>query len=195
MKSLLILLFVFAIGICKAQDTLLYMNGKDKVVEYQRKDSLEVFFKKDGKEKSAYSENIFAIGTAQGRIYIYEQDTAGGDDFTVEQMEQYQKGLRLGLASYNTDLAAGGGFVVGAGGTMALNSGFYGWLPIMAYLGVTAAVPVKESKFKLSEDQMKNDFLVIGYTDGANRRRIKRIALTGTIGVFSGIIGYTTLAQ
>lgn len=195
MKLVFALLFVFGIGVLKSQDTLLYMNGKDKVVEFDKFDSLEVFFKKNGKDKSAYLENIFAIGTDTGRIYIYKQDTAGGDDFTVEQMEQYQKGLRLGLASYNTDLVAGGGFAVGAGGTMALNSGFYGWLPIMAYLGVSAAVPVKESKFKLSEEQLKNDFLVIGYTDGANRKRIKRTALTGTIGVFTGIIAYTNLSD
>ena len=87
---LIAVLLVSIIG--KSQDTLLFMNGKDRLVEYKDTADLKVVYVIKGKEKSSYVENIFAVGTAAGRIYFYKQDTLVDDDYSVEQMEQYQLG-------------------------------------------------------------------------------------------------------
>lgn len=195
MKSILLVLFCLLTITSFSQDTLMFMNGKDKLVEYKNTDSLKVYFTKKDKEKSAYLENVFAIGTKTGRIYIYKQDTAMEDDYTVEQMEQYQKGLRLGLSTYNVDVTAGASALIGLVSAYVVRSGFYGWLPVAVYTGASGATSPKEHKFKLTEEQKKNEFLVYGYTDGANRRKIKRTALAGTVGFIAGVIITSTIEE
>ncbi len=183
---LIAVLLVSIIG--KSQDTLLFMNGKDRLVEYKDTADLKVVYVIKGKEKSSYVENIFAVGTAAGRIYFYKQDTLVDDDYSVEQMEQYQLGLRLARKDFNTDLTAGGAAATGLASAYILQSGFYGWLPVLVYTGVTGSRNPKTSKFKLSEAERSNEFLMYGYIDGANRKKIRRTALAGTVGFVAGVI-------
>ena len=172
----------------KSQDTLFFMNGKDMLVKYKDTTDLKVVYNKKGKDKSSYVENIFAVGTSKGRIYFYKQDTVVGDDYSIEQMEQYQIGLRLAKKNFNTDLTAGVATVTGLASAYFLKSGFYGWLPVLGYTGLTGTLNPKISKLKLSEKERANEFLIYGYIDGANRKKIRRTALAGTVGFVAGVI-------
>lgn len=171
-RVILFLILVFIVQIGNSQDTLRLLNGKTKIVFYDKYDSDQVYYfkaKQKGdsliptKSKKVFLENVFQVALKNGEtVQIYKQDTLLDQFLSIEEMKLYLAGIRLANKKYSTKKTAGIGVVVGlASGGLGL---FYGIIPCGIYGGVAASIQIDNNKPAL-EDTEENKVFNAGYYD------------------------------
>jgi len=128
MRHLLLLLVSCAIGRhTAAQDSILLMNGQIIQARVLGQSTLEVRYQEFGKngkvkERTEPTESVFSVTDSLGRERIwYFYDTIFGNTLPVDRMRWFLKGEQDGRAGYKPFWPVLGGFVFGAGTTIALN--------------------------------------------------------------------------
>lgn len=196
----LVLLFLFADGIF-AQDTILFMDGKEKVCKVQLiDDAKEIVVYNQGEDAKyiyaktyeKYEVMYVRFGNTGRKRYIYTYDTAIGNIVKVKDMERFVLGEQYSKKYYHTPLSAVFGLAIGAVGGLTLR--YYSLLaPPIGYFLVNikrGRKPHDKGLVKYPPSLIVNDFFINGYREMAKRKKSKMALLGGLVGSISSIAIY-----
>jgi hypothetical protein len=178
-----------------AQDRILLMSGHEIMGKVLGQSTLEIryeAFRRDGTLtlRDEPTENVFSVTDSTGKERIwYFHDPAFGNDYTVEQMRWYISGERDARAGYMPKGPALGGFLLGAGLTLALDLEVASALIAPIY-GATMALPrVHVTAGSVTDPLMEGDpYYATGYATVGRGKRV----IWSLIGSFAGAaLGYS----
>jgi hypothetical protein len=190
------LLFILVLATCRstAQDTILLMSGHTIDAKVLGQSTLEVRYleeKNNGKilERAEPTENVFSVKDSLGQERIwYFHDTVFGNDLTIDQMRWFIKGEQDARKGYKPLWPVLGGFVVGAGATIAFNLEVNS-LAIPPLYAATMALPrVHVTRGSITDPLMEGDeFYAMGYAKVGRSKRVVRSLIATFAGVAVGL--------
>lgn len=196
--SILLLAYLLA-GSLAAQtpfrpDHILLMNGEVIDTRVLGQSTLEVRyleFGKNGREKEVAepTESVFSVTDSLGRERIwYFVDTVFGNDMTIDEMRSFIKGEQDARTGYKPRWTVWGGFVLGAGATIAadleVNALFLP--PLYAATMILPRVHVTPGSIK--DPVMEgNEHYAYGYAKVGKSKRVVRSLLSTFAGIAVGI--------
>jgi len=194
MKNIISLtLFLCMVFSLQAQDTLVFINGKQKKdVEFMKVQDDYLYYQmwkgEKNKIKLIAKEEVYAVYTKEGHhIITYKQDSIG---FILDQgkMFDYIDGMAEGWKSYHNPYIPIVGFAVSVGAGI--------WPGIPWGLAVPVALPAvvslfeaKEKRFRnFPEDKIGNYYFTLGYKDIAKAKKLRSAVIYGGSGYVVGMI-------
>lgn len=188
--SLFLALWVFQ---AMAQDKILLMNGQ--VIEGQvvGQSSLEVRYLAKRRnsllERREPTESVFSVTDSLGHERIwYFMDTIFGNDYTVDQMRWFIKGEQDARDGYRPIVPMLGGFLAGAGITVALDLEVMSLLLPPAYAGFMALPRVHVTRGSIRDPLMEGDpYYATGYASVGRPKRVLRSLYATFAGVAVGV--------
>ena len=100
MAKTLLSFLVFFSTVSLAQDTLILLNGKTKLVAVEKSDFDFVFYKKIkkdgklGKRKKKNLDHVFSINKKDTTLYVYQKDSLLDNFWSIGEMKSYLEGRR-----------------------------------------------------------------------------------------------------
>lgn len=189
-STLFILLVLSLTYELKAQDKILLMNGQELNVHVLGQSTLGIryeFLKKNGKLKSfeEATTSVFSVTDSLGKERIwYFYDPEFGNDLTVPDMRSFILGEQDARLGYNPTLTTIGGFVFGAGATIALELEILAFTLPPIYAGVMSIPRVHVTPGSVNDPLMDGDpNYAYGYAQVGRSKRLIR----GLISTFAGI--------
>lgn len=178
----------------QAQDRINLMNGQVLEGQVVGQSSLEIRYlvpKRRGMvERKEPTSSVFSVvdSTGQEKVW-YFMDTLLGNDYTVPQMRWFIAGERDARKGYKPILPVLGGFVAGAGLTMALYLEVNSLVIPPAYAGLMAWPRVYVTRGSISNPMMEGDpVYATGYSAAGRPKRVVRSLLSTAIGVGVGLL-------
>lgn len=199
MRPIIVFLALTAAVVSLAQepyrpDRILLMNGEIIRTRVLGQSTLEVRYQEFGKygrvkERSEPTESVFSVTDSLGHERIwYFMDTAFGNDLNIEEMRCFLKGEQDAREGYKPRWPVWGGFVVGAGATIAANLEMNSlFLPPL--YGAAMILPrVHVTKGSITDLTMEgNEHYAYGYAKVGKSKRIVRSMLSTAAGVAVGL--------
>ncbi|MCW5900319.1 MAG: hypothetical protein KIT10_13715 [Flavobacteriales bacterium] len=174
-------------------DRILLMNGQIIDARVVGQSTLEVRYleetRRGRKERAEPTESVFSVTDTLGRERIwYFFDTVFGNDLTVEQMRWFIKGEQDARRGYKPLWPMLGGFLTGAGVTIALDLEVNSLLIPPVYAGAMAFPRVHVTKGSISDPLMEGDeFYAYGYAKVGRSKRVVRSLIATAAGVATGL--------
>lgn len=196
LKVLLFLIASLAVqraAMAQAQDRILLMNGQVIQAKVLGQSTLEIRYlgdtRKGLRERAEPTESVFSVTDTLGRERIwYFYDTVFGNDMSVQQMRWFINGEQDARKGYKPLWTMVGGFVAGAGLTMAFDLEVNSLLipPLFAASMVLPRVHV--TKGSITDPLMDGDeYYAYGYAKVGRTKRVMRTLLSSAVGVVVGI--------
>ena len=177
----------------KAQDNILFLNGKHEEGKVLEIDSLSVRFErlKNGKKKTIYypKHKVFSIQLQNGeKTFVYSPDSLETEMLTIEEMELFVLGQQEARKGFKAPIALIEGFFCG------LVCGYFG----NAYMFHTPVPLVANSvligKFKtkvnieqvLNPNYFKRETYLAGYREQAGFKKMQSVTIGSLIGLATG---------
>ena len=177
-----------------SQDRILLMNGR--VIEGQvlGQSTLEIRYlaehrRKGLLERTEPTENVFSVTDTLGRERIwYFHDTVFGNDLTVDQMRWFIKGEQDARDGYRPFWPVVGGFLVGAGTTIALDLEVMSLTLPPLYAGAMAMPRVHVTPGSIRDPLMEGDaYYATGYASVGRSKRVIHSLISTAVGVVVGL--------
>ena len=191
---LLLLLFVMAlIGLVRGQDKINLMNGQVLEGKVIGQSTLEIRYlvpkKHKMMERAEPTSGVFSVTDSLGHEKVwYFMDTLFGNDYTVPQMRWFLNGERDARNGYKPILPMLGGFVLGAGLTMAMDLEVNSLLIPPIYAGVMALPRVYVTRGSITDPNMEGDpVYATGYSAVGRSKRVVNCLLSSAVGVLVGL--------
>jgi hypothetical protein len=175
-------------------DRILLMNGQIIETRVLGQSTLEVRYLEFGrkgrsKERSEPTENVFSVTDSLGRERIwYFQDTVFGNELSVQEMRWFIKGEQDARNGYRPRIATWGGFLVGAGASIALNLEVNAlFLPPL--YGAAMILPrVHVTKGSLTDPYLEGEpNYAWGYAKVGRSKRVVRSIVSTAAGIAVGV--------
>ena len=174
----------------QAQDSILLMNGRVLTGKVLGQSTLEVRYLGLGKhgstkERSEPTEDVFSVTDSLGRERVwYFYDTIFGNDMTVDQMRHFIKGQADARDGYRPTWTTVGGFLFGAGTTIAANLEMNAFFLPPLYAAVMTLPRVNVTAGSIRDPYMDgNEDYAYGYARVGRTKRLVR----GLLSTFAGI--------
>lgn len=174
----------------QAQDSILLMNGRVLTGKVLGQSTLEVRYLGLGKhgstkERSEPTEDVFSVTDSLGRERVwYFYDTIFGNDMTVDQMRHFIKGQADARDGYRPTWTTVGGFLFGAGTTIAANLEMNAFFLPPLYAAVMTLPRVNVTAGSIRDPYMDgNEDYAYGYARVGRTKRVVR----GLLSTFAGI--------
>ncbi len=196
LRSLLllsILLVAQLTATAQAQDRILLMNGQVIQGKVLGQSTLEIRYLMDSRrglrERAEPTESVFSVTDTLGRERIwYFYDTVFGNDMTEQQMRWFINGEQDARKGYKPIWPMVGGFVAGAGLTMALDLEVNSLLIPPLFAASMALPRVHVTKGSITDPLMDGDeFYAYGYAKVGRTKRVMRTLLSSAVGVAVGL--------
>lgn len=191
---LLSLLLALLAHLGAAQDSILLMNGTVINAKVLGQSTLEVRYTEFGKrgqarERQEPTSDVFSVTDSLGRERIwYFYDTIFGNDLTVEQMRWFIKGEQDARDGHKPTWYTVGGFLFGAGTTIAANLEMNAFFLPPIYAGAMLLPRVNVTPGSLRDPLMEgNDHYAYGYARVGKTKRVVRGLLSTFAGVAVGL--------
>lgn len=194
------LILTIATGV-KAQDTLLLLNGKKKIVKVNHETPSFVVYQKLkkgdisrlGKEKEMDKLDIFRVSyffdekkdSVQKITQVYQVDSMMGDYFTVQEMEMFLEGKAQARKNYKAFKYALLGLGVGA--ASGYLGSFWGWVPVAGYSSIAGVWVIKPFLKADKPELFNNMHFNAGYRETAKIKQAKYAAIGSTIGLVTSL--------
>lgn len=180
--------YAINLNVCRAQDTILLVNGDYFTGRYIEENDvfismLRVNVRGKSKVIAVDRNDIYSIKIQdKTERIIYTRDTSDQESWDVESMRRYIRGEQIAKQYYKTNVSVEG--AVAAGGVGAY-LGFAGLLVPVVYLGVMGIqTPSKKHMPEIVDDEV----VIAGFRDEARRIRNRNMAK----GILGGIVvGWT----
>ncbi|MEY4594696.1 MAG: hypothetical protein RIQ47_1106 [Bacteroidota bacterium] len=196
MRIVFLLLFIgFLLPGAKAQDTIVFINGKQVAAQSVQVSDYSVDYRTVyGKLKHADAYRIFSVRKAEGQEQIvYRPDPNDSIDFSIEQMRLFIKGEQDAEKYFRGH----GNKVVSFGFGFA--SSLMGWFGLAGppiYSTVIGSFSPNMEKARVSDEAYRS---VPEYCEGYQRKsrdkKIRNSFLSGMAGFAAGIIVLSTLVK
>lgn len=200
MRSLLTLLVVLLGFAGLAQltpfrpDRILLMNGQIIETRVLGQSTLEVRyldFGKNGrsKETAEPTENVFSVTDSLGKERVwYFQDTVFGNDLSIQEMRYFIKGEQDARTGYKPRWAVIGGFVFGAGTSIALNLEVNSLFLPPLYAGAMILPRVHVTRGSITDPYMDGEEnYAYGYAKVGRSKRVVRSLVSTALGIVVGV--------
>jgi hypothetical protein len=201
MLRFLHLLSALALGMaCAGQvtapklDRILLMNGQIVEARVLGQSSLEVRYLEFGKngrtkERDEPTENVFSVTDTLGKERVwYFQDTIFGNDLSVQEMRWFVKGEQDARAGYKPRIATWGGFLAGAGLSIALNLEVNALFLPPVYAGAMALPRVHVTRGSLTDPYLEGEpNYAWGYAKVGRTKRVVRSLISTAAGIAVGV--------
>ena len=189
MRNFLIILFVVLSFGLKAQDTIVFMNGKVLPVKNITLSGYTIAYKTIEKDKlkKISPDNVFSIQYADGteRI-IFNPDPRDSLEYTIPQMRMFIKGEQDASLYYKNNANKVAAFLVGGGASIFA---IYGLVVPAAYATVVGAFSPNMGKMKVSDTMLLNDQdYREGYKSKVRNRKIRNSLISGFLGFAAGAV-------
>lgn len=188
-SPLLAVLFLLLASAGMGQDRILMMNGRVITGTVLGQSTLEVRYlglgKHAAKERSEPTEDVFSVTDSLGRERVwYFYDTIFGNDMTVDQMRSYIKGQADAREGYKPTWSMVGGFLFGAGTTIAANLEVNAFFLPPIYAVAMTLPRVNVTPGSIRDPYMEgNEDYAYGYARVGRSKRVVR----GLLSTFAGI--------
>ncbi len=176
-------------------DHILLMNGEIIDTRVLGQSTLEVRYLEFGKngstkERAEPTESVFSVTDSVGRERIwYFVDTAFGNDLTVDEMRWFIKGEQDARKGHKPRWAVWGGFVFGAGVTIAANLEVNSFFLPPLYAGAMILPRVHVTKGSITDLTMEgNEHYAYGYAKVGKSKRVVRSLISTFAGVAAGLV-------
>jgi hypothetical protein len=194
-RSLLLLLLAFVVTFALGQDSIVLMNGQVLKGRVLGQSTLEIRYldsdpKGRTRERAEPTEGVFSVTDSLGRERVwYFHDTVFGNTLTVDEMRRFIKGEQDARAGYKPLGPVLGGFVLGAGATIAANLEMNAFFLPPLY-GATMILPrVFVTPGSLTDITMEGDEqYAYGYARVGRSKRVVRSLLSTFAGVVVGLV-------
>lgn len=199
MRFHLLLAALALAGVCRAQltpfkpDRILLMNGQIIQTKVLGQSTLEIRYLELGgngrsKERSEPTENVFSVTDSLGveRVW-YFQDTIFGNELDVQEMRWFIKGEQDARAGYKPRIATWGGFLVGAGVTIAANLEVNALFLPPVYGAAMTLPRVHVTKGSLTDPYLEGEpNYAWGYAKVGRSKRVVRALISTAAGIAVG---------
>ena len=193
-KSNILILLIFCLFAAniKAQDKLLFLNGKELEGSIIEKTNYEFTFKdKSDKQFVIDKYRVFSFTKNSTETIVYEFDTLSGNFLKVKDMKMFVYGERDAHKTFKPIITNAVGFAVGgtAGYFMHKDDAFlYVTVPFI-YTISTLAFPTKVKQRKLTDKRFLNeDEYLRGYERIARSKRTQGALKTSLVGMGVGFL-------
>ena len=193
MRILLSILVLLVIAGAQAQDKINLMNGQVLEGKVIGQSTLEIRYLLPKKhkmlERSEPTSGVFSVTDSLGEEKVwYFKDTLFGNDYTIPEMRWFMNGERDARKGYKPILPMIGGFVLGAGLTMALDLEVNSLIIPPVYAGIMAWPRVYVTRGSISDPNMEGDpVYATGYSAAGRPKRVVRSLLSTAVGVVVGL--------
>ena len=198
MRASLILLALWSLafgvhGQSLKLDRILLMNGQAIDASVVGQSTLEVRYLiatgRGLRERTEPTENVFSVTDTLGRERIwYFHDTVFGNDLSVQEMRWFIKGEQDARNGYKPIWPMVGGFVTGAGLTIALDLEMNSMLIPPLFSAVMILPRVHVTKGSITDPLMEGDeHYAYGYAKVGRTKRVVRSLLSTFAGVGVGL--------
>ncbi|MBK9177231.1 MAG: hypothetical protein IPM46_13040 [Flavobacteriales bacterium] len=200
MRLRITILAIALVSICRAQlppfkpDRVLLMNGQIIETRVLGQSTLEVRYQEFGKngrtkERSEPTENVFSVTDSLGRERIwYFQDTVFGNDLSIQEMRWFIKGEQDARAGYRPRVAQWGGFLFGAGASIALNLEVNALFLPPVYGAAMILPRVHVTRGSLSDPYLDGEpNYAYGYAKVGRSKRVVRSLISTAAGIVVGV--------
>lgn len=180
-------------AIAQSQDRILLMNGQVIQGKVLGQSTLEIRYLMDTRrglrERAEPTESVFSVTDTLGRERIwYFYDTVFGNDMTEQQMRWFIKGEQDARKGYKPFWPMVGGFVAGAGLTIALDLEVNSLLIPPLFAASMTLPRVHVTKGSITDPLMDGDeFYAYGYAKVGRTKRVLRTLLSSAVGVAVGL--------
>lgn len=194
-RPLLLLLLALVAPFALGQDSIVLMNGQVLKGRVLGQSTLEIrYLDSDRKgrlrERAEPTEGVFSVTDSLGRERVwYFHDTVFGNTLTVDEMRRFIKGEQDARAGYKPLGPVLGGFILGAGTTIAANLEMNAFFLPPLY-GATMILPrVFVTKGSITDISMEGDEqYAYGYARVGRSKRVVRSLLSTFAGVVVGLV-------
>ncbi len=196
LRSLLLLSLLLVAQLtanAQSQDRILLMNGQVIQGKVLGQSTLEIRYLMDSRrglrERAEPTESVFSVTDTLGRERIwYFYDTVFGNDMTEQQMRWFIKGEQDARKGYKPIWPMVGGFVAGAGLTIALDLEVNSLLIPPLFAASMALPRVHVTKGSITDPLMDGDeYYAYGYAKVGRTKRVLRTLLSSAVGVAVGL--------
>ena len=198
-KSIFSLFLISSISLAaSAQDTLIFITGKEKVVKVSHETPSYVIYQKIkssgklSKLRDVAVEDVFQIryfhhpdSGAQKISQIYQVDSVLEDFFTPAEMERFLAGRNEARENYRAFKFTAGGFLVGVGSGYL--GAFWGLVPCGLYTGASAYMNFPGFFRVSNENLLKDDHFLAGYKEQARKKQARNAALGSITGLITSV--------
>lgn len=200
MRLLILLLAMASALLSRAQitpfkpDRILLMNGQIIETRVLGQSTFEVRYIEFGRngrqrERAEPTESVFSVTDSLGREKVwYFQDSIFGNDLSVQETRWFIKGEQDAIKGYKPRVAVWGGFLVGAGASIALNLEVNALFLPPLYAGAMALPRVHVTRGSLSDPYLDGEpNYAYGYAKVGRTKRVLRSLLSTTAGIVVGV--------
>ena len=189
------LLFVFPAINLMAQDTLVFINGKEVPATNIKINDTQILYNplnKPQKLKKAETYNIFSIKHDTGvETLIYQQDTLI-DDLSLEEMRLFVQGQQDALKYFNTTAVTATSTVIGVASGLTLQ--FFALVPPAVFATIVgASSPKMEQQPIQDKSLLQSEAYRSGYEAKARNMKIKKALIFGIGGAIIGYAGFRVI--
>lgn len=218
MNRLLGLIFViFCSNIVLAQsDSILFMNGKIKLIKIDSVNNFNLFYTYKSKEKSITRSKVFSYSSTRQNSILYSDRSI--DYLSQEQMRTLIIGKQIGLAKYDNKGIIISSFVLSLASSLfdtyeSINdvtknpdftssqfssNRFFAREPTFAQIlmpltytfTITAFRPKLKSKHLQNQSFLQNELIIEGFQTTAKRKKFYGAMFSGVTGTIVGMISY-----
>lgn len=181
------------LGGVQAQDKINLMNGQVIEGRVLGQSTLEVRYllPKGNRfvERSEPTSGVFSVTDSLGHEKVwYFMDSVFGNEYTVPQMRWFIKGERDARYGYKPIGPMLGGFVLGAGLTMALDLEVNSLIIPPVYAGFMAWPRVYVTRGSITDPNMEGDpIYATGYSAVGRPKRVVKSLVSTAVGVLVGL--------
>ena len=193
-RSLLLLTLLACTLVGAAQDKILLMNGQVVKGKVLGQSTLEIRFLQEVRngrirERAEPTEGVFSVTDSLGKERIwYFHDTVFGNDLTVDEMRWFINGEQDARKGYRPLWSTLGGFVLGAGATMAFNLETNALFLPPLYSAIMIMPRVHVTRGSITDPFMEGDpNYAYGYARVGRSKRVVRALLSSFAGVAVGL--------
>lgn len=187
-----LLIFLFLGNELKAQDKLLFLNGKEIEGSILNQNKYEFTFK-DTKKKEFVVDTYRLFSYSQNNIEttLYKYDTLEGNFLKVQDMKMFVYGERGAYQSYSSPVTNVAGLLIGgaAGFMMQKDQAFLYVAAPLIYTTITLPFTTSVKQKKLTNrEHIKDDEYLRGYERVARSKRTQNALKSSVIGTGLGFL-------
>jgi hypothetical protein len=176
----------------KAQDKILFLNGKTMEGSLLEKTNYEFTFKnKKDKQFLIDKYRVFSYTQNNKEHVVYEFDTLSGNFLKAKDMKMFVYGEKEAYQTYKPNLTNALGLILGAtaGYFMHKENAFIYIATPLIYTPITLAFPTKVNQKKITEIKyLKEDEYLRGYERVARSKRTQGALKSSIFGVVTGYL-------
>jgi hypothetical protein len=181
-------------------DTVFLMSGKKvtAVVKDSSDERLKILVLHKGNFKADFIDLdlVYSVKYSNGSESVfYKQDTLFGNYYSAQEVKFFLQGERDARKYYHCPMWTGGAFAVGFAGAYTQRL-FLTFLPPFVFSGSTTFFRIKIRPGTVSNpDYLKYDTYLLGYEKQARQHRIFRTLIWGGLGMVSGFVTSSAIAD